>query len=161
MRWRLSLQHEAAGSAQGVWEVCPVLCWRAHRCFSDLSELHTATDQGKLAPLALLCIDLLPGAGSSLPFGVEQHLCDASSPWEQSVLGLGSRVWAGKQIVLHAGGVGRKHLVTAADATLAAPVPHIGALAPSAGSCCSSPWVFHLGAINPEEKYPLPSNTTC
>lgn len=105
--------------------------------------------------MALLCIDILPGAGSSLPFGVEQHLCDASSPWEQPMLGLGSRIWAGeqiglagKQIVLHAGGMGRKHLVTAADAALAAPVPHIGALAPSAGSCCPSPQVFHIGAIN-------------
>lgn len=120
-----------------------MLCWRAHWCFIDLSQPQTAADQGKPAPLALLCADILPGAGSSLPFGVEQHLCDVFSPWEQPVLGLGG------QIGFHVRGVGRKHFVTAANAVLAAPVPHVGALAPSAGSCCPSLGMFHLPAINP------------
>lgn len=117
VRWRLSPLHQAAGSAFNVWEFCPVPCWRAHWCFSDLSQPHAATDQGKLAPLALLCIDILPGAGSSFSFGVKQHLCNVPLPgnsqclgweaeslgWEADSLGweaesgLGSRVWIRQQ----------------------------------------------------------------
>lgn len=87
-----------------------------------------------------------------MPGAISRHPLWCGAVFVQWMLSLGKAgAWAGNQIVLHASReAGRKHLLMAANAALAAPVLHVcGSTAPSAGTHWPSPRMFNPGAINP------------